>query len=116
MATVDRTDPNWEEKLSVRNQQIAESVAKPVAKNKVPRESGLPPEWITLREAWEMTGIPKSSFDKRRREGHFKVYLQPGCHTVRLRYDEVLDDAPNLYSGGKPRHEPSKFLPRRGDV
>ena len=89
---------------------------KPVTKTKVHQQSDIQPMWITLQESYALTRIPKSSFDKRRKEGHFRTYSTPGCHTVRLRYDEVVEDSENFYAGGKPRHEPDTFLPRRGDA
>ena len=107
----DRNNPEWEREL-VESQAATSLKRRPPTK--LHRESDLAPVWVTLKESYELSGIPKSSFDKRRKEGYFKVYLTPGCHSIRLKYDEVLADSENFYAGGKPRHEPSEFLPRRG--
>ena len=112
MAQVDRTDPNWEAKLQARNQQIAESVTK----KKPHRESDLDPEWITTKEAIELSGMPRSTFRNRRKEGFFKSYKTPGCYTLRFKYSEVLADSANFWAGGQPSHEPDSFLPHRSKL
>ncbi len=93
-----------------------EPPVEPVTRKKPSRESGLPPEWISAREACELSGLPRSSFRNRRKEGHFKSYKPHDEYALRFIYDEVLADAANYWAGGEPNHEPDTFLPQRGHV
>ncbi len=101
-----------EQQILDRNHQSAEPVetttgAKPQDK------SDVQPMWVTLKQAHKLSGIPKSSFDNRRREGYFHTYKIKGVRSLRLKYTEFIDDCLNLMNGGKPTHEPDEFLPPR---
>ena len=64
---------------------------------------------ISTTQAIKLTAIPRSSFRLARKEGHFRGYFSPD-RRLHFKYDEVLADAKNFWTGGKPNHEPEIFL------
>ena len=101
-----------EQQILDKNRREAESV-ETSTETKPPEPPASPPVLLTLKAAYRLSDIPKSSFDLRRKEGHFRTYQLGKGRSLRLKYQEFIDDCLNLASGGKPNHEPDKFLPPR---